>query len=77
VHTSAHSLLLSPPCRTTEAQQKAGWAGKSATERLAKLDHGKECIDLESGCSDWAIDGECQKNKAYMAVNCAKSCHFC
>merc|ERR1712232_206968 len=35
------------------------------------------CDDKNSNCGDWAGSGECQKNPAYMNLNCKKSCGQC
>ncbi|XP_065574210.1 zinc metalloproteinase nas-15-like isoform X2 [Artemia franciscana] len=36
-----------------------------------------ECIDTNKYCSYWASAGECDKNSAWMSVNCRKSCNEC
>ena len=35
------------------------------------------CKDTNEQCADWAKDGECKNNPAYMLPNCAKSCNMC
>ena len=36
-----------------------------------------ECTDNHAKCGQWARDGECSANPAYMAVACRKSCGQC
>ncbi|XP_045602563.2 putative tyrosinase-like protein tyr-3 [Procambarus clarkii] len=35
------------------------------------------CSDRNAQCPQWAANGECYKNRGYMHVNCAQSCHQC
>ncbi|XP_042230321.1 putative tyrosinase-like protein tyr-3 [Homarus americanus] len=35
------------------------------------------CSDRDPRCSLWAGKGECYKNRGYMHVHCAESCHQC
>lgn len=37
----------------------------------------KECINRHELCAFWAVIGECDKNPAYMTLNCAPSCKTC
>lgn len=37
----------------------------------------EECTDNHKLCQYWAQTGECNKNPAWMNVNCAKSCRLC
>merc|ERR1712079_606411 len=36
-----------------------------------------ECIDGHSKCSEWASEGECDKNPIWMKENCRVSCGTC
>ncbi|CAL4124879.1 unnamed protein product, partial [Meganyctiphanes norvegica] len=36
-----------------------------------------ECRDLNPSCSGWGDLGECNKNPAYMLVNCRLTCNSC
>ena len=36
-----------------------------------------ECVDQDENCPVWSSMGECEKNKAFMVVSCAKSCNAC
>jgi len=38
---------------------------------------GDICEDYESKCFDWAEEGECENNSAYMHENCRLSCGTC
>ena len=40
-------------------------------------DDGRPCSDENELCPSWAAIGECQRNSAYMHVECRKSCGFC
>ena len=33
------------------------------------------CYDQHIECSQWAHDGECQKNPGYVLIHCPISCH--
>ena len=35
------------------------------------------CRNQEDHCAFWAATGECEKNPAYMKINCAPVCHTC
>ena len=35
------------------------------------------CRNQEEFCAEWAATGECEKNPAYMKINCAPVCHTC
>lgn len=35
------------------------------------------CQDENDNCMNWAQQGECRKNAAYMIFNCRKSCETC
>ena len=35
------------------------------------------CVDQNSNCKIWSIQGECEKNLQYMYNNCKKSCNVC
>ena len=35
------------------------------------------CVDKNQYCGSWAQTGECQKNPAYMNINCKKACGKC
>ncbi|XP_050696929.1 putative tyrosinase-like protein tyr-3 [Eriocheir sinensis] len=35
------------------------------------------CSDRNPKCFQWAMLGECIKNRGYMHVHCAESCHQC
>lgn len=35
------------------------------------------CIDTNVKCAEWANDGECQANAAWMLLNCKRSCQSC
>jgi len=35
------------------------------------------CRNQEDLCAEWAATGECEKNPAYMKINCAPVCHTC
>ena len=35
------------------------------------------CADTREECSDWAADGECEKNAGFMLTECAHSCTLC
>lgn len=38
------------------------------------------CVNAHSNdakCREWALDGECAINPAWMTVNCASDCHTC
>ena len=35
------------------------------------------CQDEHANCMNWAKQGECSKNAAYMIFNCRKSCETC
>jgi hypothetical protein len=35
------------------------------------------CRDVEPGCSDWAVNGQCTENVDYMKTNCPTSCGLC
>ncbi len=35
------------------------------------------CVDNNVNCGYWAGVGECQRNPAYMNVNCRRSCRLC
>lgn len=35
------------------------------------------CSDRHPKCFQWAMLGECIKNRGYMHVHCAESCHQC
>lgn len=35
------------------------------------------CEDLEDGCEEWALAGECDKNPGFMMSNCKRSCDAC
>ena len=37
----------------------------------------KACADESDECADWARDGECEKNKAYMLEACPRACNAC
>ena len=37
----------------------------------------KECQDEHENCEFWASAGECEVNKRYMEISCAKSCNTC
>ena len=37
----------------------------------------KACVDEEDACPEWARNGECEKNAAYMETACALSCQTC
>mmetsp|Transcript_9530 Transcript_9530/g.18323 ORF Transcript_9530/g.18323 Transcript_9530/m.18323 type:complete len:552 (-) Transcript_9530:1754-3409(-) len=49
------------------------------SEDVTRLpDHVKvSCLNRQELCTFWAVIGECEKNKAYMATNCAPACHTC
>jgi len=36
-----------------------------------------QCTDDNQYCSDWAANGECERNPAFMLVNCRASCGAC
>jgi hypothetical protein len=35
------------------------------------------CVDENENCKQWAKDGECKKNEAYMLFHCRRSCDTC
>ena len=35
------------------------------------------CSDANTGCSQWAAQGECKKNPTFMRHSCKKSCGLC
>ena len=35
------------------------------------------CTDLREACAEWAAEGECHTNPAYMGPHCPVSCHTC
>jgi hypothetical protein len=35
------------------------------------------CADKHNNCAYWARGGYCSKSRAYMSVNCRKSCRWC
>lgn len=35
------------------------------------------CIDNNSECAAWALDGECGQNAGYMLWKCPKACGWC
>ena len=35
------------------------------------------CADEDESCAQWARDGECRKNAAFMTTQCAASCGTC
>lgn len=37
----------------------------------------EECSNNHKLCQYWAQTGECNKNPAWMNVNCAQSCRLC
>ena len=37
----------------------------------------RKCIDTDEDCRQWAEDGECNNNRAFMKKKCRKSCGFC
>jgi len=37
----------------------------------------QQCTDANQNCADWAANGECEANPAYMLVNCRQSCGAC
>lgn len=37
----------------------------------------ENCLNRKELCAFWAVVGECEKNEAYMLVNCAPSCKSC
>ena len=47
------------------------------TRPAAEPDDGRPCSDENELCPSWAAIGECQRNSAYMHVECRKSCGFC
>jgi len=45
--------------------------------REAKADGDAACTDTSDNCADWATRGECESNKAFMHVSCARACGTC
>ncbi|MDC0526094.1 2OG-Fe(II) oxygenase [bacterium] len=37
----------------------------------------ESCRDEHESCASWASSGECEKNKGFMELECAKSCATC
>ena len=35
------------------------------------------CVNKHSSCAFWSVVGECEKNPAYMHINCAPVCRTC
>jgi len=35
------------------------------------------CLDKHNDCPNWAAAGDCSKNRAFMLMNCPRSCHLC
>lgn len=35
------------------------------------------CLDEDSRCEDWSLQGECTANPGFMLVSCRKSCNAC
>lgn len=38
---------------------------------------GEACVDENANCADWAARGECEANRPYMRLSCAKTCAMC
>ena len=45
--------------------------------KLSSSLKGHNCKDLNTECSYWAQNGECEKNPSFMHVNCKNSCNLC
>ncbi|CAJ1947709.1 unnamed protein product [Cylindrotheca closterium] len=50
-----------------------------ASEKFTKLSPAikESCMNRNELCAFWAILGECEKNEAYMVIQCAPSCYSC
>ena len=59
-------------CNTCAEIQRAAKAAEF-------VDDGNEkpCMDDHHQCSDWAGQGECNANPAYMMMNCKRACMIC
>lgn len=40
-------------------------------------DESSDCVDKKFSCTRWAEDGDCEKDRNYMLINCPRTCRFC
>ena len=70
------SAPANPPKPQTTSPPKKKKTKKPSTEPLKTAAQQAAIADVDSdpSCPNWALDGECQKNPAFMSSTCAKSC---
>ena len=70
------SAPANPPKPQTTSPPKKKKTKKPSTEPLKTAAQQAAIADVDSdpSCPNWARDGECQKNPAFMSSTCAKSC---
>jgi prolyl 4-hydroxylase len=61
----------------TSIQATIKYMNSEETKRTVPAKILQDCQNRHELCSFWQVIGECEKNKAYMALNCAPVCQSC
>ncbi len=74
LHVSPFVVAAVPETRKDEQEE---FIVSDASTNVRRQLRYTTCMDLRGTCPQWAADGECHTNPAYMGPHCPVSCHTC